>query len=101
MNSDNINLDEYYFKNDLLNYLDSIIYDENTTKQIDPLLLFRLELNSHSAYVSIKIEKSLIYNCNTLFLNICYLFNNISTNVQSCRNKIFFGFFNLNLKNYN
>lgn len=52
--SDNIELDEYYLKNDLLNYMDSIIYNENTTKRIDRLLLFRFELNTHSTSVRMK-----------------------------------------------
>ncbi|XP_025198171.1 uncharacterized protein LOC112596622 [Melanaphis sacchari] len=46
--SDEIDLNEYHFKNDLFNYLVNIIFDENTTKPIDTLLLFRLELNTHS-----------------------------------------------------
>lgn len=54
LNSDDIEFDEYYLKNDLLNYTNSIIYDENTTKRIDRLLLFRFELNTHSTSVRMK-----------------------------------------------
>ncbi|XP_060881188.1 uncharacterized protein LOC132952776 [Metopolophium dirhodum] len=46
--SDEIDLNEYNFKNDLFNYMITINFDENTTKPIDALLLFRLELNTHS-----------------------------------------------------
>lgn len=52
LNSENIDLDEYYLKNDLLNYVITIVYDENIKKHIDPLLLFRLKLNTHSTSVS-------------------------------------------------
>jgi len=51
--SDEIDLDEYHFKNDLFNYVINIVFDENTTKPIDTLLLFRLELNTHSTAVSL------------------------------------------------
>lgn len=52
LNSDKIDLNEYYLKNDLLNYVVTTSYDENIKKQIDPMLLFRLELNTHSTYVN-------------------------------------------------
>lgn len=55
-------MDEYYLKNDLLNYVDSIIYDENSTKRIDRLLLFRLDLNTHSTTVRIKNKLLIIRN---------------------------------------
>jgi len=51
LHSDEIDLDEYHIKNDLFNYVVNIIFDENTTKPIDTLLLFRLELNTHSTTV--------------------------------------------------
>jgi len=51
--SDEIDLDEYHFKNDLFNYMITVNYDENTTKPIDALLLFRVELNTHSTSVSL------------------------------------------------
>jgi len=51
--SDEIDLNEYNFKNDLFNYMITINFDENTTKPIDALLLFRLELNTHSTSVSL------------------------------------------------
>lgn len=50
---ENIDLDEYYLKNDLFNYVVNIAFDEKITKRNDPLLLFRLELNTHSNFVSI------------------------------------------------
>lgn len=54
LNADKIALDEYYLKNDLLNYIENhIIYDENTIKHIDQVLAFRLDLNTHSISVSI------------------------------------------------
>lgn len=40
-------------ENDLLNYVINISYDENIKKHIDPILLFRLELNTHSTSVSL------------------------------------------------
>jgi len=52
LHSDEIDLDEYHFKNDLFNYVVNIVFDDNTTKPIDTLLLFRLELNTHSTAVS-------------------------------------------------
>lgn len=54
LSSEDININEYYLKNDLLNYMDSIIYDEKTTKRIDQLLLFRFDINTHSITVRIK-----------------------------------------------
>ncbi|VVC45895.1 Peptidase C2, calpain, catalytic domain [Cinara cedri] len=50
LNSDKIDLDEYHFKNDLLKCSGYVFHIENTIKDIDPLLLllFRLELNTHS-----------------------------------------------------
>jgi len=53
LHSDEIDLDEYHFKNDLFNYMIGVNFDENTTKPIDTLLLFRLELNTHSISVSL------------------------------------------------
>lgn len=52
LHSEEIDLDEYHFKNDLFNYVVNIHFDEHTTKPIDTLLLFRLELNTHSTLVS-------------------------------------------------
>lgn len=52
LHSDEIDLDEYHFKNDLFNYVVNIVFDDNTTKPIDTLLLFRLELNTHPTAVS-------------------------------------------------
>jgi len=52
LHSGEIDLDEYHFKNDLFNYVVSVDFDENTTKPIDTLLLFRLDLNTHSKLVS-------------------------------------------------
>jgi len=92
LNSENINMDEYYLKNDLLNYVDSIIYDENSTKRIDRLLLFRLDLNTHSTTVRIKNKLLIIRNYKleqkkkilpkkTVFytyqLNIIYVYANV------------------------
>lgn len=53
LHSNEIDLDEYHFKNDLFNYVVNIVFDDNTTKPIDTLLLFRLELNTHSTAVSL------------------------------------------------
>lgn len=53
LHSDKIDLDEYHLKNDLFNYVVTIIFDEHTTKPIDALLLFRLDLNTHSLIVSL------------------------------------------------
>jgi hypothetical protein len=53
LNSEKIDLDEYYLKNDLFNYVVNIVFDEKIAKLDDPLLLFRLELNTHSNFVSI------------------------------------------------
>lgn len=52
LNSDKINSDEYYLKNDFLSFGVNIVYEESTSKQINPLLLFRLDLNTHSKHVS-------------------------------------------------
>lgn len=52
LHSETINLDEYYLKNDLLNYMVTVVYEENNVKFVDPLLLFQLELNTHSTSVS-------------------------------------------------
>lgn len=59
LNSDEIDLDEYHFKNDLLYHSGYIIHNENTTNEIDPLclLLFRLELNTHSTSVSMYLRR--------------------------------------------
>lgn len=53
LNSEEIDLDEYYLKNDLFNYVVNITFDEKIAKLNDPLLLFRLELNTHSNFVNI------------------------------------------------
>jgi len=55
LHSDEIDLDEYHFKNDLFNYMVNVNFDENTTKPIDMLILFRLELNTHTTSVSLII----------------------------------------------
>jgi len=52
LHSGEIDLDEYHYKNDLFNYMVSVNFDEHTTKPIDTLLLFRLDLNTHSKSVS-------------------------------------------------
>eukprot|EP00102_Acyrthosiphon_pisum_P026578 XP_016663788.1 PREDICTED: uncharacterized protein LOC100569340 isoform X2 [Acyrthosiphon pisum] len=67
--SDEIDLNEYHFKNDLFNYMITINFDENTTKPIDALLLFRLELNTHSTSelvpTILKFSHKNNNNCNT------------------------------------
>lgn len=59
LHSDEIDLDEYHFKNDLFNYMVGINFDENTTRPIDMLLLFRLELNTHWTSVSLIIYRKI------------------------------------------
>lgn len=81
LNSDDMELDEYYLKNDLLNYMDSIIYDENTTKRIDQLLLFRFELNTHST--SVRIKTLLVILCRkNYFIAKCRKYRSNHSNIH-------------------
>lgn len=63
LNSGKLDFDEYYLKNDFLSVGVNIIYEEITEKQINPLLLFQLNLNTHSKHVSNNnITSDITYN---------------------------------------
>ncbi|XP_060845427.1 uncharacterized protein LOC132925012 [Rhopalosiphum padi] len=98
LHSDEIDLDEYHIKNDLFNYVVNIIFDENTTKPIDTLLLFRLELNTHSTTgLMPTIIKFSTKNNNNFTINVMLIDNdtqlevitmNIDMNMYMVRNTI-------------
>lgn len=74
LHSETVNLDEYYLKNDLLNYMVTITYEENNPKYVDPLLLFQLELNTHSTSVSVYLPTHLRDNTHTPIIIIANFF---------------------------
>ncbi|CAH1731726.1 unnamed protein product [Aphis gossypii] len=96
LHSDEIDLDEYHFKNDLFNYVVNIVFDDNTTKPIDTLLLFRLELNTHpTAELVPTIIKFSNKNNNNININVTLIDNdtqlevitmNIDMNMYMVRN---------------
>ncbi|KAE9543497.1 hypothetical protein AGLY_002297 [Aphis glycines] len=96
LHSDEIDLDEYHFKNDLFNYVVNIVFDDNTIKPIDTLLLFRLELNTHSTVELVPtIIKFSNKNNNNIDINVTLIDNdtqlevitmNIDMNMYMVRN---------------